>query len=163
VIALQLRRNDSINLVAVLVDANLLEMIALVERMKVTKDLADFLLLQLLSPVISAGFCLATAASRKDHVFDELSNTWVVRICQNFGYYAFKESLILKFDVFFVLVASLFLVFINSRVVILLGMLRFRYGSDEAVDVGRRGIEFQGRMIFFKQLAHDSSILYEIN
>ena len=104
--------------------------------MKVTKDLSDFLLLQLLYSVIFDSFSFATVCGRKHHVIYELSNTWKIGIRQNFGDDAFKESLILKFDVLFVLTASLFFIFINSRVMILLIMFRFRLGTNEAVNVG---------------------------
>lgn len=66
--------------VTLFVDIELMRVIDLVERVKITENLADFLLLKLLPAIVFAGFCLATVCGRKYHVIDELRYTWAIRI-----------------------------------------------------------------------------------
>ncbi len=124
--------------------------------------MADFLLLELLASVVSAGLCLATVRGRKDHVIDEFGNAWAVRIGQNFGDHALEKGFVLEFQVFAGLKPGFLFVFIVSRGV-WVGLLLFGFGVDEAVEVGGGSVEFEGGVVFFEQLAHGPTILYEIN
>lgn len=131
--------------------------------MEIAENLTDFLLLELLSAVVFAGLCLAAVRGGEDHVVDELGDAGTVCVCQNFGDYALKKRFVLKFDLFLVVIAYFFFIFIIPRVVVSVGVLLLGFGADEAVEICGGGVEFEGRMILFEQLAHGSAILYEIN
>jgi hypothetical protein len=93
--------------------------------MEIAEDLAYLLLFKLLSTIIFVSFSLATVCGREDHVIDELGNAWTVSICQNFGDNTLKKRFILKFDLFLILIASSFFIFIIFSVKVLIGMFLF--------------------------------------
>ena len=131
--------------------------------MEIAENLAYLLLLELLSAIVFVGLSLATVCGGEDHVVDELGNAGTVCVCQNFGDNALKKRFILKFDLLLVLIASSFFIFIIFRVMVLIGMFLFWFGPNKAIKICWRGIKFERRMILFEQLAHASTILYEIN
>jgi hypothetical protein len=132
---LQLEWNNPIKFVTLVIYIDLLRKAYLVERMKITENLTDLLLLELLSTIVFIGLCLATVSGREDHVINKFRNAGTVCICQNFGDDTLKKCFILKFDLFLVLIASFFFIFIISWVKVLIGMFLFGFGSNKAIEI----------------------------
>lgn len=112
--------------------------------------MGEFLLLELLPAVVSAGLGLRTIGGREDHIIYEFGDARTVSIRQNLRDDALQKSFVLKFDIFLVLGTSFFLIFEFAREVFLVGTLLLGFGIDEAVEVGRRGIKFEGRIVLLE-------------
>jgi hypothetical protein len=80
------------------------------------------------------------AAARKHHLFDEISDALAVRIVEYPADHALEKCLILELQLLLAIMPVLALGWIRREAVVL--VLGFGLPSDEAADVGGRGIEF---------------------
>jgi hypothetical protein len=69
-----------------------------VERLKITKNFADFILFVGISVRLSCSITILSRAVGKDHIIDEFSNPLAVGIVEYLAKDAFEEGLILKLD-----------------------------------------------------------------
>jgi len=65
-----------------------------------------------------------------------------------------QEGLVLELRLLLLLVFAFFFVLVVLRERVMLGVFLLRLGTDKAVEISLRRIEFKGRMVFFQQLIH---------
>ena len=145
---------DSIEFVTLFIKTGTLRVVFFIERMIIAENLADFLLLELLSSAVFGCITIWDVRVWEVHVVDKFSDTFAVRIIQNFRDNTLQKCFILKLNVFLILDATSFFIFMTFRGNVGVCSFGFGCGAYETVEIGWRCIKFEGRMIFLKQLTH---------